>query len=64
MSNIICTLFGHKYRLKRKITSNIREIKCIRCFQEFGMNDELRAVLPLDDELKEAHNSLISINTP
>jgi hypothetical protein len=56
--NFLCYLLGHKYRLKKHITSYLREIKCTRCKQEFGMNDQTKSVLPLDKELKELHATL------
>ena len=55
---VMCCFFGHKYRLKRHITPYLREIKCTRCKQEFGMNDQTQSVLPLDDELIELHRIL------
>lgn len=58
MKKAICFLFGHKYRLKRRISSTIREVKCIRCKSEFGMNDTTQSLLPLDNELKDLHRFL------
>jgi hypothetical protein len=55
---VMCCFFGHKYRLKRHITPYLREIKCTRCKQEFGMNDQTQSVLLLDDELIELHRVL------
>ena len=55
---VMCCFFGHKYRLKRHITPYLREIKCTRCKQKFGMNDQTQSVLPLDDELIEVHRVL------
>lgn len=53
-----CRFFGHKYVLKIQISPYIREIKCTRCKQEFGMNDQTQSVLPLDNELREIHRVL------
>jgi len=55
---VVCRFFGHKYRLKKHITPYLREIKCTRCKQEFGMNDQTQSVLPLDNELRELHATL------
>ena len=55
----MCRLFGHDYKLLRKISATIREVKCGRCKQEFGMNDNVQALLPLNDELQECHNTLL-----
>jgi transcription initiation factor IIE alpha subunit len=57
----MCRLFGHKYTLKRNITPYLREIKCERCGKEFGINDETKSVLPLDNELKKLHRDLLTI---
>jgi hypothetical protein len=57
--NIICRIFGHRYRLLRKVTHSIREIECKRCKAQFGMSDEHRAILPLDSELRRAHSVIL-----
>jgi hypothetical protein len=57
---MVCFFFGHKYRLKRKITRTIRELKCSRCGKEFGMNDDTQSVLPMDFELTELHNEILN----
>lgn len=56
---VMCRLFGHDYKLLRKISPTIRELKCGRCKQEFGMNDNVQALLPLDDELLDCHATLL-----
>jgi hypothetical protein len=58
IGGVVCRLFGHKYRLKKHITPYLREIKCTRCKQEFGMNDQTQSVLPLDNELRKLHATL------
>jgi len=55
MKKLICFLFGHKYKLLRKISSTTREIKCKRCKVEFGMNDTTQSVFPMDADLRSAH---------
>lgn len=59
LNSIMCLLFGHKYSLIRNITPTIKEIKCDRCNLEFGMNDDLEVLLPLDKNLKETHKELL-----
>jgi hypothetical protein len=59
MNKMLCLIFGHRYRILRKITPYVRELKCKRCKKEFGMNDDVKVVLPLDQELREAHNSML-----
>lgn len=61
IAGIMCRIFGHKYILKRKITPYLWEIKCKRCGVEFGMHDELRCVLPLDDELRACNDDLVKL---
>jgi hypothetical protein len=58
MSKIICYILGHKYRLHKKITDEIREVKCIRCNMLFSMSDNPQCLLPMDDELHELHKIL------
>jgi hypothetical protein len=60
IDSVMCRLFGHKYTLKRNITPYLREIKCERCGKEFGINDETKSVLPLDNELKKLHRDLLT----
>ena len=60
-TNIMCSIFGHDYKLKRKITPYLREIECKNCKREFAMNDELRCVLPLDNELRACNNGLVNL---
>jgi hypothetical protein len=58
-TRVMCRLFGHDYKLLRKISPTIREVKCGRCKQEFGMNDSVKGLLPLDDELRDYHPTLL-----
>jgi len=59
--NVMCRIFGHNYKLKRKITSYLREIECKNCKRQFSMHDELRCVLPLDDELRACNDDLVKL---
>ena len=60
MNELICFLFGHKYRLKRTITKDIRELNCKRCSKDFAMCDWTKSVLPLDNELKQLHEEFLA----
>lgn len=60
-TDVMCRIFGHDYKLKRKITPYLREIECKNCKQQFGMHDELRCVLPLDDELRACNDDLVKL---
>lgn len=61
MKKILCKIFGHKYSVSRNVSPTIRELSCERCSKEFGMNDEFSMVLPLDKDLKEAHDVVLAI---
>lgn len=58
-SEIICWFKGHKYKEKRVINAAIRELVCSRCSQEFGINHDMKTILPLDYELIELHNDIV-----
>ena len=59
MKRILCKLLGHKYKLLRKISNTIVEVKCDRCKAEFGMNSDVKSILPLDGELQTLHSFLL-----
>lgn len=56
---LLCVVFGHKYKLKRKINDQISELICARCKEEFGINKKVETVLPMDDELCAIHEDLL-----
>jgi hypothetical protein len=58
-NKINCLLGKHKYKIIREISPTIRELKCINCGKEFAMNDNIKCILPLDNELKELNNCLL-----
>lgn len=58
---LLCRLFGHRYKILRKISTSITEVECTRCEKQFGMNHKLKVLLPLDDELRRAHEVLKSV---
>ena len=60
MRKLICKILGHKYKLLRKISNTIVEVKCDRCKSEFGMNSDIESILPLDGELKTLHSFLLT----
>lgn len=55
----MCRLFGHCYKFLRQVTPSICEVKCARCEKEFGMNHDVRVLLPMDDELKQIHEEYL-----
>ncbi len=62
MNKLKCFLFGHKYVVTRKIYSAVRELRCTRCEKDFGMNDNVGCIIPLDDELRQQHDDLLKSN--
>jgi hypothetical protein len=54
----VCWLFGHRYKVTRRITKSIAELQCPRCKKEFGINTSAQALLPMDDELRSLHREL------
>lgn len=59
--NLLCLFGKHKYKITRKISHNIQELKCIKCNKEVGINHDLQVVLPLDDELRSEHDFILGI---
>jgi uncharacterized protein YbaR (Trm112 family) len=59
MKRIICYLFGHQYRISRRITSEITELFCYRCKNQFAIHTGVKTLLPLDMELFEMHNEIL-----
>lgn len=57
-----CSLFGHKYRLRRRINSYVREVECVRCKKQFSMHDEYRTLIEMDDEFRAIHEQMFAIN--
>lgn len=54
-----CTLFGHHFIVKRTITSNIREYRCIHCEKEVTDNAE-GGLAPLTPENKAINEGLLN----
>lgn len=54
---VVCFIFGHRYKVTKRITKSIAELQCKRCKKEFGINTSCESLLPLDKELKELHKS-------
>jgi hypothetical protein len=52
---ILCLLVGHRYYIKKRLTSHSRCLGCKRCGRYFGMNDDVHMVIPWSIELTELH---------
>ena len=55
MLAVVCFIFGHRYKVTKRVTKSIAELQCKRCKKEFGINTNCESLLPLDKELKELH---------
>jgi len=53
MRKLMCMVLGHKYQIVERFTPAMRHIKCTRCGEHWGMNDDVRALVPWDEELEE-----------
>lgn len=60
MKKVICSIFGHHYAVSKKVTSHIKEYKCIHCGREVttDVSGNLSALTP---ELQEINNTLEDI---
>ncbi len=56
-NNFCCSLFGHHYTVSKKITSHIKEYKCIHCKKEVttDANGNLSRLTP---EMQDINNTL------
>lgn len=58
----VCYVVGHRYKLTRRISRSIAELRCPRCGEEFGINTDAHALLTLDDELRHLHTDMLLNN--
>ncbi|RKR14692.1 hypothetical protein CLV91_0770 [Maribacter vaceletii] len=60
MKKYICSIFGHHYAVSKKVTSHIKEYKCIHCAREVttDVSGNLSALTP---ELQDINNTLEDI---
>lgn len=57
LKDILCMLFGHKYRLAQELTPYSRRIGCTRCGRAFAMNDDCRALVDWGSEFHRMYES-------
>lgn len=55
---MVCSINGHQYLKTRTISPTIHELMCVRCKEEFAINQYVKSVLPLDEELRQLHSML------
>lgn len=55
-----CMIGKHEYQVTRKVSHDIAELKCLHCGKEFAINISAKALLPLDKELKDLHEYMLT----
>jgi transposase-like protein len=60
MKKFFCTIFGHHFSVSKKVTSHIKEYKCVHCGKQVttDVTGNLSALTP---QLKEINDTLASI---
>jgi hypothetical protein len=53
-NDILCTIFGHKYRTVRAFSLEVQKLPRKRCKKQFGMQNNVQALAPWDYEIEEA----------
>ncbi len=56
-SSFFCNLFGHHYVVSKKVTSHIKEYKCLHCSKQVT-TDESGGLSLLTPEMREINNTL------
>ncbi len=57
MKRIICLILGHDYYRVRKLKHRSELVGCHRCKNYYGMNNDVRAILPFTSEMEEMYRS-------
>ncbi len=61
LRRILCTIGYHRYIVAQELTNRSRRIACPYCHKSWGMNDDVRAVIPWDYELADLYNNMLGI---
>ena len=59
LSSVRCIMGCHEFETIREVSNEVKEVKCRNCGKEFGIYDGISSCLPLDDEMRAIHSSLI-----
>ena len=59
--NIRCRFSLHKWRVIREINENIREVECIKCGKKLAVNDVVKDVFELTEEIRAMHNHILKM---
>ncbi len=54
---VMCRVFFHKLVVVREFGIS-RKVRCLRCGRAFGMHDGVKAFIPWDGELEQAHRTM------
>lgn len=57
MKHLYCKLFGHNYKVTKKVTLHVKEYMCINCHEEFTTNGNGELTL-LTPKFKEINSVL------
>ena len=60
LGKMYCSVFGHRYKVTKKITSHINEYQCIFCGDE-ATTDDKGKLTRLTPQLKDINKTLINI---
>ena len=52
-----CALIGHRMYVWQELTAHSRRVVCDHCGGDWGMNDDVRAIIPWDAELESLYQS-------
>lgn len=61
LAKIHCAMFGHAYHVHQRFSSHARRVICLRCGGDWGMNDQVRALIPWDSELEALYRDVFEI---
>ena len=54
---LLCWIFGHQFQVAQEFESWSRRVVCPCCRGDWGMNDNVRAMIPWDEELADMYRS-------
>ena len=55
MKGMACVIFGHNYRVLRRMTATQRKVGCARCKETWAMCDETRSLVEWDGVFEEMY---------
>lgn len=61
LGKLYCSIFGHRYRVTKKITAHVNEYQCMLCNCE-ATNDDKGKLTSLTPQLKDINKTLISFH--